>query len=396
MHIQDNWPKVSLNNITFTIMITLSLIFLLIDELNFALPVYILSYFSIIVFVGYFLKFGLRLNKINILLLFFILYLFFLIIYSLVTNDLDGIRYSAKILVFICLLFLMSTIKYDKTKILMIAIVFTYLPIVNFLQWISSIETFKYTGIFNNPNTLGISIYLALFIHILLFNLTKNLLAKFLITLVILLDVLLLFLSSSRAVWISLMIGVLVYFIFKFISKNKLIYRICYLFTVASIISYSYLYPKLQETKIGIILDDFIIEYTGKSFYSGRQDLWLYIINLIEQKKILGYGVSTTLSDVMLTGFTAHNTYLSVILQTGILGFLIYLILLFLIWDLLYFKVDKLNSTLKIFPAFFISLLIYQTFELSFMQGRYSLGVIEMMFVAMGISMISNENDINK
>src|SRR5699024_6628313 len=125
--------------------------------------------------------------------------------------------------------------------------------------------------------------------------------------------------------------------------------------------------------------------------FTGREYIWLNTINLVSEKPYFGYGMSARLPDLMMTKYDAHNTYLQITLETGYIGLILYLLILYKLWRLMFIDVNILNNNikyLKVFPAFFISLLIYQIFEEGFIKGGYATSVIEWIIVAVGIRLI--------
>ncbi|MFZ5802846.1 MAG: O-antigen ligase family protein [Candidatus Omnitrophota bacterium] len=70
----------------------------------------------------------------------------------------------------------------------------------------------------------------------------------------------------------------------------------------------------------------FDVGYThGRSAWDWRQDTWREILPLFYQKPLLGHGLATVEIEF---GILAHNDYLRLLAETGILGFLAYLLLM--------------------------------------------------------------------
>lgn len=68
------------------------------------------------------------------------------------------------------------------------------------------------------------------------------------------------------------------------------------------------------------VIDDMIIEYSGRTAKSGRQILWPVLVYFIGQKPIFGWGAGILPRDIMDTTLSAHSYYLQVLLQTGFIG----------------------------------------------------------------------------
>lgn len=389
-------PKIKLNYITITIIISLLISFLLIDRTLFfeetktVLPLYVVGFISLIFFLAYLYKYGIPKNNMKYLFITFLIYFMYISMYSFRTSDINGLKHSFIIFAFIAILFLISYSILNRSHVLLIVALFSPITIILFLMWIPTNEFFKYTSVFDNSNALGIIVFLNLFLHLLVFFLYSNRISKVLLFSFILMDLILLYVSTSRSVWIAMIAGVFFYVFYKAITFNKLIYRLTFIFIMIGIFLFSYAYPKLYVMKLGWEIDAFILKLTGKSLFTGRQELWLYLIKLITEKPIFGHGVSKSLRDYLALDLSSHNTYLSMLLKTGMIGFILYLVILFLIWELLYPRSNDLSNKNKIsalFPAFFVSILVFQVFELNLFQGPYSINAIEWLILAMGISM---------
>src|SRR5699024_938589 len=124
--------------------------------------------------------------------------------------------------------------------------------------------------------------------------------------LLVTINLLLIYVSTSRAVWLALLTSLIVYISYKFITKTKVRYKVTFLVVYLVMIIFSYMYPRLYKMEIGWKLNDIVFNITGKNFFTGRQDLWASIIVKIEEKKTLGYGLSTSSKELIGTNHEAH------------------------------------------------------------------------------------------
>src|SRR5699024_11826901 len=118
----------------------------------------------------------------------------------------------------------------------------------------------------------------------------------------------------------------------------------------------TFIFPNLSESNLGNKVDFYIQNITGKSLFTGREYIWLNTINLVSEKPYFGYGMSARLPDLMMTKYDAHNTYLQITLETGYIGLILYLLILYKLWRLMFIDVIILNNNinyLKVFLAFF-------------------------------------------
>lgn len=388
-------PKIELGYMSIITILFIFIFFLISDQTNdlvpiqdTAFPAYIVSLLSALFLVGYIYKFGIPKSSIRNVFLCLLLYFTFLFIYSLFQMDIEGIRISTKAIVYGSILFLIGFTKWNKLKLLIIAYMFSIFTLIILFHWLQVREIFTYEWFFHNPNTLGIFIYCVIFIHFLALSISKNTVNRVIFGLLLIIDLLLLYVSSSRGTWLALGVSILFIIICRYITLNKIFYNLSFFTIIFGVLFFSYVYPKLYTTELGEKIDYFLYTYTGKSFFSGRQDIWLQLLYAIEQKPLLGYGISTSASDFLIHDFTAHNMYLSTLLESGLIGLLLYCVLLYSIWNSLYpnknLNKDQRNM-LKLFIGFFAGLLIYQCFEMAFFQGPYSINILEWLILSIGI-----------
>src|SRR5699024_10660183 len=391
-------PKIKIDYFSLGLICSLLILFLVAEksvfaEIDNALPVYLISVLNIIFMMGYLYKFGLPKRFLKGLFMAIVSYILFLSFYSALT-DIANFKYAFRIFNYMSLLLLFSLAYLNERKLIFIGIIFSIVPLTLILDWLSSIETIKYAGYFRNPNTLGIVVYNIFFFQLLMLFAIKNKIIKLIVLLLLLIDLILLYVSTSRSVWIAIIVAFVIYISYNVFSKYKISYRLGFIITLLSVITFSYFYPMLYTLDLVSKINSLVIEYTGKNLFSGRQIIWSDLIQLIEKKPLLGYGLSATAYNLAQTNHDAHNVILSILFQSGIIGLLLYSLMLYFLWDALYIEKNTSfnKNLLKLFPSFFIGLLVYQSFEMSFIKGGYSISMFEWLFVAIGISLIKKYN----
>lgn len=392
-------PKVKLNNISLIIVIVLIIAFLITQKtilitLDSGIFIYSIDMLSILFIMGYLYKFGIPEGKIKFIFVAFFLYISFILLYSITTSDADGLATTPKLLVLSLLLFLLAFADWTVAKFLIIAYMFSGLALIIFFQWFAVDQTFKYGWFFVNPNTLGIVMYVILFIHLIAFVVKKDIINRTFFVFIVFADLVILLVSTSRSVWFALFVAVFTYLSYNVINKNKFNYRISFMIILFVAMSITYIYPKLYSMDFGWKLNNYIYNYTGKNLFSGRQELWSHLLFFIEKKPFLGYGVSSSPSDFFQTDLASHNTYIAVLLQTGLVGLVFYFLILFVVWELLYVETTRglfnVQSS-KLLFSFFAGLLIYQVFEMTLIKGGYSIDVLQWMLIAIGIGAINSQ-----
>jgi len=384
-----NIPRIKLSFLEILLISLLIIIFvisfntILVTGENSVIIVYIISFSSFIFMLGYILKFGIPKNDIKYTLLMFIIFISFILIYSFITRDVDGMKMVTRLIVLFSVFFLFGFSKWDDLNIITLAFMFSLFTIIFFMQWLVSYRTFPFTGIFLNSNILGIFMYITLYFHIIAWNIERKIILKLIWTIIIFMDLILVLVSAARSIWLSLVMVLLIFFFYDSITSKKIIYRLCFFLIIMILLLFSYIYPNLYTTEIGWKINDFVFNFTGKNFFSGRQELWIDLFYYISKKPLLGYGVSIFPSDLMHTELSSHNMYIQILLQIGIVGLFLFILLLFFIWECFYLKNGNAKNKLSL--AFFTGLIVYQTFEMTIIQGSYAINLLQWILISIGI-----------
>jgi exopolysaccharide production protein ExoQ len=126
----------------------------------------------------------------------------------------------------------------------------------------------------------------------------------------------------------------------------------------------------------GVVYRDQIFTWIGKSpDMTGRSDIWKAVLGLIGQRPIQGWGwISYWMPGVKpyeglivrdnVTYYQAHNSYLDVWLQLGIVGFLIFVAMLVFLFIKLWRMAARHTSPLYLWPLLvFVALLVQNLTE---------------------------------
>lgn len=153
-------------------------------------------------------------------------------------------------------------------------------------------------------------------------------------------------LTLSRGGMISLVLGLLSCFIILS-GKQKVRFFIYFLFALFFLVLLVYVNYELLEPFISK-------RVSGLETGAGRFEIWGNAIELFYNKPLLGYGIFT-FRDVSGALFGdprhAHNTYLEVLVETGLLGLLIFLTVLCFILLFSYRLAKKSDKCKFLFPS---------------------------------------------
>lgn len=180
----------------------------------------------------------------------------------------------------------------------------------------------RITGTFQAPNDLAG--YLVSFIPLAImisFSNVINKVIKLLLKLEAILLMVVLFISWTRGAWLGLIISLLFLSLFK---GRKVIYGILIALVIAMVISPSWIKER--------ILSFFTL--TDMSSID-RKIMWLTAVKMIEAKPLLGHGLGTFMlnySNYMPKDYTeivyAHNCYLQMAAEIGIIGLIIFMLVI--------------------------------------------------------------------
>lgn len=173
-------------------------------------------------------------------------------------------------------------------------------------------------GTFTHPNILGF--YLVLGISFYFYNLKIKLVAlstkwRNLAILLMFNMFVLLIATKTRNAWIALF---LVFFIYSILKDKKL------LLILSICLPLSLFIPQVQK-RIVTLVDKSQDDYNGMNSWEWRLDMWKKSLDMIYQKPIQGYGLTSykPLSEEFSQGgrqMGAHNAYLETLFETGLLG----------------------------------------------------------------------------
>ncbi|HFG1578347.1 TPA: O-antigen ligase family protein, partial [Vibrio cholerae] len=169
---------------------------------------------------------------------------------------------------------------------------------------------------------------------------------------------------------LSLFLSMLFFFLFR---KRKIKYRnyismVLLFFIFMPAVSYGYVL--LYKASFSQELNQYFWEETGKSLFTGRQEIWATIFDSISDNFIFGLGLGAELSKIGIT-VSSHNLYLMLIYQIGLVG-LVFFIIYFLsmtkiMFDELYIY-DDFASNLSI--SWVMAIMVHQGFEIFLFQNN--------------------------
>lgn len=219
-------------------------------------------------------------------------------------------------------------------------------------------EIMRYSGGSLDANAFGLSISIAIFLNIIVLNMKKlKIWIKLLNIIFIIYGIYGLIICYSRSALFGFFAGLFVFLIYlpNITKKIKFVLVVMIIFLL-----FIFIYPNLLKTTSYRMSYTNIIEKHG----SYRFDIWSYYLKNFNDYSLLGVGmyryVEISRDFPIKRAASTHNNYLRVLVEFGIVGFLLFVIGLREIWKkIFYFKMKfKKNNISNIILGLFTLWLI--------------------------------------
>ncbi len=227
--------------------------------------------------------------------------------------------------------------------------------------------------VYSHPNFLGA--YFFMFTPLVLLDCNRRNRAKKILVITIL--TFFIYLTGARSALLSQFIMLTIIIIPKISFKKIFSYLL-----MISTIFFTFIYIYIYQTTLGSYLNNLSRDIFHKNFFSGRQIIWNEMLELIYQKPFFGYGAGTKPSAMLDISLSAHNWYLQIAFQTGIIGLIVALLLILFIYR---YYISKI----RLFPymvlsAFIPAMLFHELFEVMLTQNHLAVGLIVWCILGLG------------
>lgn len=306
----------------------------------------------------------------------FILLIFFsLIIIPEFTKDYKNKLYLLKILKFIL-----------STMIIINTIVFIISP-----HW--SYKTFivRFQGIFSNPNTLGMFLFVSLPVFVYFFLSSNKKLEKIVNFTFILLIFMLAIFTFSRAA----LLGMLIFMMVILFYLKKRLFKIIFLTSIVLLVVL-FNSPTLME-----------LFRLSEDPFTYRDRIWQIGLENFSESKIIGKGYGTT-QQIMSNKFILkkydvseyhlgkhfHNIYVEILCETGLIGLLLFVIFLISTSCKFIKKIKTSKNEEQIFAisvySLFIGVIVHGFFESMLLSAGNVSNLIVWCLIGMGLQKNNN------
>src|SRR5690625_724847 len=198
---------------------------------------------------------------------------------------------------------------------------------------------------------------------------------------VTLMNLILIIATSARSILIAIFFLIILWTVLKF--KRSLFNRLIYIVLAGNILFIG-LYVFLSYIRLGAILNDWSRSIFNKNLFSGRTEIWIEVMKKVIEKPVFGYGIGVKPSHITHLKLTTHNMYLQFLMEFGIVGLILFILLLISIWRLLMKRID--HFVVRWSSCFMLSILVYLSFELTLFQNNYSIAFFQWIIMTIGIN----------
>ncbi|MCM3124158.1 MULTISPECIES: O-antigen ligase family protein [unclassified Mesobacillus] len=292
----------------------------------------------------------------------------------------------------IALLILLSTfvfiitlmkIKWENVHLIVFGHISMVFVMWFFIHWIySGTPMVRYMAIFNNSNVLAIFLFCLLYFKIVNLHFSNKWLKLYFFT-GLLLNILLIYFSTSRTVLISV---VIVFLSILVLSISKKIFSFLFYFVMSMNLVFVTLYLYFADSPYSSYLNMLSMQYVHKRFFTGREEIWGAVFEFGISSPLIGHRVGIQLKEYLKNSLYdhAHNQYLQILVESGFLGLTVFLIILYMIWKQYLKNLD--SHLVKWSASFFIAILFYQNIELSLFIHFPSIGYLQWLIISIGVS----------
>ena len=355
---------------------------IIVDKKN--LLLYFIFYISAISIFIYMYKQEVKIVKNN---LFLILFCVFITIMSVVFHRKNTVIQSCICLIGTMLYAMMLVVIYDYRKVFKIIfkaqIIITLANIMytliypNFGKMMYK-GNIVWRGLYGHKNSLSINMVFGIILSYAIYKMNQNTKMRIVSKLNIIISIIVLTLTKSIT---SLLIVIISYFMYILYSKLEFNKNPSLILMFLHIIIYALV-------MFGQKYNDLFVRLFNRDLtLTGRVDIWNVIINLVKERPIRGYGyggvwyqdsdiVDYIWSKTFIGMETAHNGFLEWALQTGIIGMILFIVLL-LIMGKRVLKIKKDNPILFLFSVQYITfILIFYITEVVFSATTYQMLIL--------------------
>jgi O-antigen ligase len=206
-------------------------------------------------------------------------------------------------------------------------------------------------------------------------------------------------LASARVAVLSIIFGTIFYLVWPLMTRRFLRYNGILILMFINIAVLTAFMATMNNLPYMPLINKVSIDVSGRTIKSGRELIWPALLVAIKDKPILGWGPDVKPgkffaeeSKGLGADLSAHNLYLQVAFETGLLGLFALLFMLYRIWKMFY--PGRYDPKVRLGATFFMVMLFQQTFSVSLTQQNMSLAILMWTIVGFTLASIHRMNTL--
>ena len=189
--------------------------------------------------------------------------------------------------------------------------------------------------------------------------------------------------NGERTQVLVSMLGLIIYIFINKFKNHKKIYALFFIVVSSLLVLIPIIYTVLSLSEYRWSLDSMAIQFTGSRFFSGRDTVWAVLLNnYLENDIYFGAGHHLTPKLISSIEYSAHNTYIIILVRTGLIGLILFFNFLKQIW-MSYFK-NLNNKYTRLSATYFLTILLKQSSEMGLIGNNMALSVISWIIICFG------------
>lgn len=243
-----------------------------------------------------------------------------------------------------------------------------------------SLNRFGYSYL--NTNLASVFALCLIFFQSLLLT-SKNKFIKAAQFILILGTLIIIYITSSRATLIVTLVVFIAWILMKYAPHifSKVFHAVL-LINILFIV----IYTKMTESSILNYINNFSQMIFNKELFSGRESIWNEAVDFGLKSPLIGFRIDIQPEDYIPNTPYAHvhNYYIQVFLESGLLGLISFILVIYVIWRMYMKNLD--SKIVQICSCFFIGILVYWNLDLSSFFVNKAIGLMFWFIIGLGIS----------
>ena len=265
---------------------------------------------------------------------------------------------------------------------------------VNLALWAGDRFRIPFEGLASAKNSLAACSCVGIFLAVAMWLRFGQLIPKLASILLGLLGMASLVASGGRASGMVVMLCAMAFFGWYLFRQSRLGPVLVTSVLILAMTAIPFLYINLGRMSWFSGIDETFSNITH-SIYSGRETIWPEVIDGIRDHPVIGNGTSASWRFVrsehgITQELSAHNLYLSILYQSGMLGLFGFIALIFVFFRTMWSMSDSRHLQLSF--AILVAVLFREAWEVSLTQNTLQIGLGSWILVTLGLSLTSTDD----